>query len=76
MNAPSVWAIIVLGVANVALVADRWHMVNRVTELADRIAAAHGDRVRVVAPPKPTAVPAVPVEVSASADGRKAGATP
>jgi hypothetical protein len=46
------WAVIVLGAGNIAQVAERWHLVNRATELADRIAGMHGERVRVVAPPK------------------------
>lgn len=52
MTAALIWSVIVLGVGNVAQVAERWHLVNRATELADRIVGMHGDRVRVVAPPK------------------------
>jgi hypothetical protein len=51
MNAALTWAVIVLGAGNVAQVAERWHLVNRATELADRITGMHGERVRVVAPP-------------------------
>lgn len=43
---------IVLGVAVVALVADRWHLVNKVAELAEQAVRLHGDRARLVAPPK------------------------
>jgi hypothetical protein len=52
MTVALIWSVIVLGAGNVAQVAERWHLVNRATELADRIAGMHGERVRVVAPPK------------------------
>ena len=52
MSGALTWAVIVLGAGNVAQVAERWHLVNRATELADRIAGMHGERVRLVAPPR------------------------